>query len=159
MTLFPYTTLFRSMATGPYRSALLSTPAQRPTIQPTQPFVSRATLIHRRVQEIRARSTATNPVCLKCGSTGHVIQQCRNAQLCFICNKLGHKGKFCKTFRPPVPKRRENPRQNPRNSDLQFSRPQATNLPPLKSSVTVLHRPRADHTVPRSGSAQTTPMA
>lgn len=108
-----------TMATGPYRSALLRTPAHRSLPKPTPQVVSHATLIHRPVQDIRARSTAANPICIKCGSTSHMIQQCRNAQLCFVCNKFGHKGKFCKAYLPPAQNKLENRPPNPSNSDLQ----------------------------------------
>lgn len=56
---------------------------------------SRSALIRRRFEELRRRSTTTNPVCFKCGDRGHQSVECRNAWLCLVCNKHGHRSVGC----------------------------------------------------------------
>lgn len=150
-----------SMASGPYCTALLSAPIRSHETKPITPVESRATLIHQRVQDIRTRSIPNNPICLKCGSTGHVIQQCHNAQLCFVCNNFGHKGKFCTVYRHPVTKRRENPPPNPRYSAHTISQSHRDPPPPSLSRLApgALPRLRVAKLPDRSDRALSTPMA
>ncbi|KAF3325408.1 hypothetical protein FCM35_KLT10479 [Carex littledalei] len=60
------------------------------------PIESKARLIRCKVEEIRSKSTQSNPMCLCCGSAGHLAKVCRNAQLCFVCNKFGHRSIVCR---------------------------------------------------------------
>lgn len=56
---------------------------------------TRSSLIQTRVASIRQRSTPTHPVFFKCGDRRHKAMQCRNALICFICNRTGHKSDAC----------------------------------------------------------------
>ncbi|KAF3334184.1 hypothetical protein FCM35_KLT20788 [Carex littledalei] len=67
------------------------------------PIESRGRLIKRKLEEIRSKSTALRPICVRCGDTGHRAAECRNAQLCFVCNRLGHKAAVCRTPTATVP--------------------------------------------------------
>ncbi|KAF3324671.1 Cellular nucleic acid-binding protein [Carex littledalei] len=61
-------------------------------------------LIRRKVVEIRSKSTADNPWCLRCGSKGHTARACRNAQLCFVCNRFGHRASSCSIISSILPR-------------------------------------------------------
>ncbi|KAF3320057.1 hypothetical protein FCM35_KLT22339 [Carex littledalei] len=61
------------------------------------PVESRKRLIQRKLEEIRSKSTTLNPICLRCGDTDHHAASCRNAQLCFVCNRFGHRALICRT--------------------------------------------------------------
>ncbi|KAF3325449.1 Cellular nucleic acid-binding protein [Carex littledalei] len=67
------------------------------------PIESRGRLIQRKLEEIRSKSTALRPICVRCGDTGHRAAECRNAQLCFVCNRLGHKAAVCRKTTATVP--------------------------------------------------------
>lgn len=60
------------------------------------PVESKTRLVRRKLEELLAKSTSSNPMCLRCGSAGHRASDCRNAQLCFVCNKFGHKSIICR---------------------------------------------------------------
>lgn len=67
----------------------------QPQPRPVRRNESRAAVITRRFNSMRHRSTAKDPICYKCGSRGHFALGCRNAQLCLLCNKHGHKSHEC----------------------------------------------------------------
>lgn len=56
---------------------------------------SRASLIRRRFEALRARSTTANPICYRCGARGHIAVKCRNSRLCLVCNRHGHQSNRC----------------------------------------------------------------
>lgn len=67
----------------------------------SQQTETRAQIIKRKVAELKSRSTLKKSWCLKCGCPGHFIRDCRNAQLCFLCNGFGHKAYHCKAESNP----------------------------------------------------------
>lgn len=91
-----------SMATYTQNSyaAVVKQPA-RPQVwrskDPFYPVESRSRIVCCKLDELHAKSTISNPICLRCGSAGHRAADCRNAQLCFICNKFGHKAIICRS--------------------------------------------------------------
>ena len=85
------------------------------------PIESRRSLIQHKLDEIRSKSTTKNPMCIRCGSVGHLAAHCRNAQLCFVCNKFGHKSMFCKKSTDIYP----------------FTPPKATTAPVLSNRIPI----------------------
>lgn len=98
------------------------------------------------MSELRSRSAVDDPWCLKCGSRGHVIAKCRNAQLCFVCNGFGHKARLCTSnivATSPSPKQRlilSTPK--PRNHQIPIvgsgSRPHITSPMAYRASIVQL---------------------
>lgn len=85
-----------------YKDSLLRFPLTRTLPKPQiHTYTARSDLVRRKVAEIRRSSSSSNPICMKCGSRGHLAAQCRNAPLCFICNKHGHKGVSCHSVSSP----------------------------------------------------------
>lgn len=81
---------------GSYRDSLLLPPFARTPPQPQiRTHESRSVKIRKKIAEIRRNSSLANPMCMRCGSKGHLAVACRNSPLCFICNKHGHKGPQC----------------------------------------------------------------
>ncbi|KAF3340039.1 Cellular nucleic acid-binding protein [Carex littledalei] len=102
---------------------------------------SKSFLIHRRFQELLTRSTRSQPICLKCGDSGHLARVCRNATLCFICNKLGHKARACTTVTlafPPTPPIKL---RKPRSIAVRREAFQSRRLRPTSSMVNPLRTP------------------
>ncbi|KAF3330712.1 hypothetical protein FCM35_KLT04066 [Carex littledalei] len=58
---------------------------------------SKSTIVRNRIAEIRAASTSQHPICMKVGDKGHLAKTCRNKQVCFACNRLGHRASDCRT--------------------------------------------------------------
>ncbi|KAF3321595.1 Cellular nucleic acid-binding protein [Carex littledalei] len=120
-----------------------ATPGQQqiPLPQPE----TKSHLIHRKFQEILTRSTRSNPICLKCGSSGHIASGCRNATLCFICNKFGHKARECTaitvSFPPTPPLKLRKPRSITERREAFQSRrlrPTASMVTPLRTPIVTL---------------------
>lgn len=78
-----------------YKASLLESPPIQPRAIDPRIVDRRSTLVHHRIADIRRRSTSSHPVCLKCGDGGHFARDCRNALICFLCNKTGHKSNSC----------------------------------------------------------------
>ncbi|KAF3320430.1 Cellular nucleic acid-binding protein [Carex littledalei] len=84
---------YKEIATQPSKAwHIKSKPGDQHTASQTE---SKSHLIHRRFCDLLTRSTRSQPLCLKCGASGHLARFCRNATLCFICNKFGHKARVC----------------------------------------------------------------
>lgn len=91
------------MALGPlatndshsFKSKLLSVPLWQPKQLELRSNETRSLLIRTKIDDIKRRSTPSHPVCLKCGDRGHLARFCRNALICFLCNKTGHKSSTC----------------------------------------------------------------
>lgn len=88
-----------------YRDKVVQFPEQSITAhqQKRHRRLPRDQQIRQKIEEIRTRSTPLHPICMRCGEKGHKAHDCRNARLCFICNKTGHKGAYCATVPSPSP--------------------------------------------------------
>lgn len=133
---------------GPSYKEMANRPAKSWKVKPNfQHHVnntkSKSEVIQRTLRDLRNRSTRTNPICLRCGSSGHMARDCRNGQLCFICNKIGHKSQVCSataSYFPPTPPPK--PFVNPQSDKSRVVKPQrkrfATMAAPLHTLIITL---------------------
>lgn len=65
-----------------------------------------ATHIRQKLEALRASSSPNHPVYFRCGDEGHFAPDFHNATLCFLCNRLGHKARWCRSVidLPPLTK-------------------------------------------------------
>lgn len=71
------------------------------------PLITRGSIVCTRLETLRASSSPSTPVCFKCADKGHIVVDCWNFVLCFICNQLGHRARHyhAVTNNPPSPRK------------------------------------------------------
>ncbi|KAJ4770243.1 hypothetical protein LUZ62_054500 [Rhynchospora pubera] len=52
-------------------------------------------LVRLKTEELRQRSSPSNPLCFRCGKPGHLAYYCPNSIVCFVCGKQGHRAREC----------------------------------------------------------------
>ncbi|KAF3342090.1 Zinc knuckle [Carex littledalei] len=116
----------------PYRDALLRNSTIIPPAPPkplvtsfwqrkgSSSSIDKASYVRSKLASLRAASSPSSPICLRCGDRGHLASQCRNAVLCFLCNRFGHRARWCKatTELPPPLDIDPRPASLPINSSL-----------------------------------------
>jgi hypothetical protein len=94
------------------------------------------------VEDIHTTTSRSHPRCLKCGDAGHVVRDCRNGTMYFICEKLRHKSCRCRSLAmahsPPIAIVTNTISKSPPLSDLPGTPPtQRISLSDLKEMIRI----------------------
>jgi hypothetical protein len=54
--------------------------------------------LHYKLNHLRSARERGNPVCYRCGDSGHLFNSCRNSLVCFACDRLDHISRICRSI-------------------------------------------------------------